>query len=62
MSIWEIDMEYRYGRSDINEISIGISIWDVGYRYGILYIYGISIWLSTISIWSSGMSIWDMGK
>jgi len=25
----------RYGLSDINEISIGVSIWDVGYRYGI---------------------------
>ena len=28
-------MGYRYGRSDINEISIWISICDVGYRYGI---------------------------
>jgi len=28
-------MGYRYGRSDINEISIGISIWDMGYRFGI---------------------------
>jgi hypothetical protein len=25
--IWEIDTGYRYGRSDINEIPIGISIW-----------------------------------
>ena len=25
----------RYGRSDIIEISIGISIWDMGYRFGI---------------------------
>jgi len=28
----------RYGEWDINEISIGISIWDVGHRYGIWYI------------------------
>jgi len=38
ISMWEIDMEYRHGRSDINEISIGISIWDMGYRLGIWYI------------------------
>jgi len=28
----------RCERSDINEISIGISIWDMGYRYGVWYI------------------------
>ena len=28
-------MGYRYGRSDIHEISLGISIWwDMGYRHG----------------------------
>ena len=32
ISIWEIDMIDRHGRSDINEISIGILIWDMGYR------------------------------
>jgi hypothetical protein len=37
-SIWEIDMGYRYGRLHINEISIGISIRDMAYRYGIWYI------------------------
>jgi hypothetical protein len=37
-SIWEIDMGDRYGRSEINEISIGILIWNMGYRYGIWYI------------------------
>ena len=31
-------MGYRYGRSHINEISIGISIRDMAYRYGIWYI------------------------
>ena len=25
----------RYGRSDVNEISIGLSIWNMLYRYGI---------------------------
>jgi hypothetical protein len=33
-----IDMGDRYGRSDINEISIGISMRDMDYRYGIWYI------------------------
>jgi len=33
-SIWQIDMGDRYWRSDINVISIGISIWNMGYRYG----------------------------
>jgi len=28
----------RYGRSDINGISIGCSIWNMGYRFGIRYI------------------------
>ena len=28
----------RYGRSEINEISIGISIWDMCYRFGLQYI------------------------
>ena len=37
-SIWEIDMGDRSGRSEINEISIGMSIWDMCYRYGIWYI------------------------
>jgi hypothetical protein len=47
ISIWEIDMGDRYGRSDINEIDIdsyidmgyALSIWDMVYRYG--YRYGI---------------------
>jgi hypothetical protein len=25
----------QYGRSDINEISIAISIWNMGYQFGI---------------------------
>jgi len=35
ISMWDIDMGHRYGISDINGISIWISIWDMGYRYGI---------------------------
>jgi len=31
-------MKYRYGRSDVDGISMGISIWNMGYRYGIWYI------------------------
>jgi hypothetical protein len=34
----DIDMGYRYGISDINEISIWVSIWNVGYRCGMRYI------------------------
>ena len=30
ISIWEIDMGYRFGRPDINGISIWVSIWDMG--------------------------------
>jgi len=76
VSIWEIDMGYQYGISDINEISIweidveyGISIWDMGYLHGshidmvILDIdmgYGLMIWEMTVSIWSSWISIWDI--
>ena len=36
ISIWEIDM--GCGRPDINGLSIGSSIWDIGYRYVIWYI------------------------
>ena len=53
----DIDIGDRYGRSDINEIPIGISMWiwiiDMG--------HGLSIWLSTISIWSSWIWKWEMG-
>jgi len=28
----------RYGRSDINVISIAMSIWNMGFRYGIWHI------------------------
>ena len=36
--IWEIEMGARYGRSDINAISIGLSIWNISYRFRIRYV------------------------
>ena len=61
--IWEIDMGDRYGRSDINEISIGISIWDMGYRHGIWYIdmviYHIDMVILDIDM-GYGLMIWEM--
>jgi len=64
-------MGYRYGRSDINKISV----WDMVNRYEILVIdmiihhmvilgivmgYGLMIWEMTESIWSSPISICDI--
>jgi len=54
----------RYGRSDINEISIGISIWNVIYRYGIGYIdtmviYHIDMVILDIDM-EYGLTIWEM--
>ena len=41
ISIWEIDVGDRYGRSDVNEISIGLPIWNMVYPFGIwLYQHG----------------------
>jgi hypothetical protein len=70
-SIWDIDMGDRYGRSDINEISMGISLWDMGYQFGIRYIdmviYHIDMVILDMDmgyglmIWSSRISNWDMG-
>jgi len=58
ISIWEIDVGYRYGRSDINEISIGTHIDMV--ILNIAMGYGLMIWEMTVSIWSSWRSIWDI--
>jgi hypothetical protein len=62
-SIWEIDMGYRCGRSDINEISIRISIWDMGYRFGIRYIimviYHIDMVILDIDM-GHGLMIWEI--
>jgi len=38
LSIWDIDMGDRYGRSDVNDISIMLSIWNMVYRYGIWFV------------------------
>jgi hypothetical protein len=64
----------RYARSDINEISIGLSIWDMGYRIETLYIdmvirhidmvildidMGYGL-MMTVWTWSSSISTWDI--
>jgi len=63
ISIWQIDMGDRIGRSDTNEISIGISIWDMGYRFGIPYIdmviYHIDMVILDIDM-AHGLMIWEM--
>jgi hypothetical protein len=69
ISIWQIDMGDRYGRSDINGISIGISMWDMGYRFWIRYIdmvvYHIDMVILDIDmgyglmIWKMTVSIWS---
>jgi hypothetical protein len=58
-----------YGRSDINKMSIGISIWDMGYRYGIGYIDVIIYHIDTVILhidmgyglmaWKTTVSIWS---
>jgi len=60
----------RYGRSDINEVSIGLSIWNMGNRYGIwvvdMFIYHIDMVILDIDvgyglmIWEMTVSIWEM--
>jgi len=55
----------RYGRSDVNGISIGISIWIMDYRYGIrhiniyMVIYNIDTVILDIDI-GYGLMIWEM--
>jgi hypothetical protein len=53
----------RYERSDINEISIGLSIWNMGYRFGIRYIdmviYHIGMVILDIDR-GYGLMIWEM--
>ena len=48
---------------DINGISIGLSIWDMGYRYGIWYvdmvIYHIDMVIRDIDM-GYGLMIWEM--
>ena len=53
----------RYGRSNINETSIGISVWNMGYRYGIwdidMVIYPIDMVILDIGM-EYGLMIWEM--
>jgi hypothetical protein len=53
----------RYGRSDINEISIGLSIWNMVYQYGIWYtdtvIYHIDMVILDIDM-GHGLMTWEM--
>ena len=55
----------RYGRSDINEISIGISTWNMGYRFGIRYmdmvIYHIDTVISHIDMGDEANDMGDDG-
>jgi len=59
-------MGYRYGRSDIHEISLGISIWwDMGYRHGIwcidMVIYHIDMVILDVDV-GYGLMIWEMAE
>jgi hypothetical protein len=52
----------RYRRSDINEISIGISIWDMCYRSGIRYIDMVIYHIDSVILdidMGSGLMIWE---
>jgi len=63
ISIWEIDMGDRYGTSDVNEISTGLSICNMVYRYGIPYIdmviYYIGMVLLHIDM-GYWLMVWEM--
>jgi len=56
-------MEARYGRSDINGISIGLSIWNMVYQNGIRYtdmaIHHIDVIILDIDV-GYGLMIWEM--
>ena len=63
ISIWEIDMGDRYGRSDIHDISIGIEIWDMCYRYGIWYIDMVIYHIDMVILYFDmgyGLMTWEM--
>ena len=63
MSIWEIDVGDPYGRSDIDGISIGLSIWNLVYQCGIWYIdmvtYHIDMVIPDIDM-GHGLMIWEL--
>jgi len=53
----------RYGVSDFNEMSIGVSIWNMRYRYGIWYIdiviYHMDVVILDLDM-GNGLMIWEM--
>jgi len=62
-SIWEIDVADRHGRSDINGLSIGISIWNIGYRCGVWYINVVIYHIDLVNLdidMGYGLMIWEM--
>jgi hypothetical protein len=63
VSLWEIDVGDRYGRPDINGISIRTSICIMGYRYWIWYIdmviYHIDMFILDIDM-RYCLMIWEM--
>ena len=62
-------MGYRYGRSDVNHISMEVSIWVMAYRYGIwdidMVIHHIDMVILDIDmgyglmLWEITVSIWS---
>ena len=52
-----------YGRSDIDEISMGISIWDIDYRHRIWYIDMLIYHIDMVTLdmyMGYGLMIWEM--
>ena len=59
----EIDMGDRYGRSNINEISIGISIWNMRYPFGIWYVDMVIYHIDMVTLhFDMGAEANDMGE
>jgi len=52
----------RYGRSNINEISIGISIWNMRYPFGIWYVDMVIYHIDMVTLhFDMGAEANDMG-
>jgi hypothetical protein len=70
ISIWEIDLGDQYGRSDLNEISIVSSIWNMGHRYWTWYVHVVIYHFDMVildielgyglSLREMTVSIWDI--
>ena len=53
----------RYGRSDVNGIFMGVSIWVMGFRYGIWYVDMVFSHIDMIILdieMGYGLMIWEM--